>query len=106
MAHILVIEASWDIGRMVTVLLASVGHTVTIMPNGLSGLRCAYTDPTGVARQRAFDREDEFARLGDLGLENRHIGDVERDRYEWMLRHRISFLRIRLVLGLLPLNAT
>jgi two-component system, cell cycle response regulator DivK len=44
MAHILVIEDSWDIGRMVTVLLASVGHTVTIMPNGLSGLRCAYTD--------------------------------------------------------------
>jgi hypothetical protein len=32
--------------------------------------------------------EDELAILGQLGLEDAHIGDVQRDRDEWVRGHR------------------
>ena len=40
------------------------------------------------AGQGAFDGEDELARLGQLGLEDADIGDIERDRDERLLGHR------------------
>jgi len=40
------------------------------------------------AGKRAFDRENELASLGEFGLENANIGDVERDRDQRKLGHR------------------
>src|SRR5439155_9740206 len=37
--------------------------------------------------QRARDGEDEFAILGQLGLEDADIGNIERDRDQWMFCH-------------------
>ncbi len=42
----------------------------------------------GRTRQRAFDSQHEFPRLGDLGLEDAHIRDIERDRDERVLGHQ------------------
>jgi hypothetical protein len=40
----------------------------------------APTAAAGRTRQRGLDREDEFPRLGQLGLEDADIGDVERNQ--------------------------
>ncbi len=39
----------------------------------------AATTTAGCARDGAFDREDKLAVLGQFGLEDADIGDVERD---------------------------
>jgi hypothetical protein len=39
----------------------------------------------GGAIERAFDGEDELAGLGDVSLEDAHVGDIERDGDERLL---------------------
>ena len=43
--------------------------------------------PAAGTGKRAFDGEDELAMLVQLGLEDAHVGDVERNRNERMLGH-------------------
>src|SRR5258706_15834435 len=55
-------------------------HAVTFS----DGAPAAAADRTG---QRAFDGKNELSCFGELSLEDAHIGDVERNRDEWMLGH-------------------
>src|SRR6266487_3554594 len=49
----------------------------------------------GRATLGALDGEDEFAGLGQFGLEHADIGNIERDRDEWMLGHQGSSFQIK-----------
>lgn len=46
----------------------------------------ASTAAAGGTGQRAFDGEDDLAMLVHLGLEDAHVGDVKRNRDQWVLR--------------------
>jgi len=45
--------------------------------------------------ERAFDGEDELARLRHLSLEDTDIRDIERDRDQWVFGHHKPSLRSR-----------
>ena len=53
----------------------------------------APTAPAGCGGERALDGENEFAILGQLGLENAHIRNIERNRDKRMLGHAVPSLR-------------
>jgi hypothetical protein len=48
---------------------------------------CASAATTGRALQCAFNRQDELAGLGQVGLEDTDIGNIERDGDEGLLGH-------------------
>src|SRR5215207_4148641 len=59
----------------------------------------APTAPAGCGGERALDGENEFAILGQLGLEDTHIRNIERDRDKRMLGHAVPSLRSSANLG-------
>ena len=48
------------------------------------------TAARGGALQGALDRKNELVSLGQVGLEHADIGDIERDRDEWLFGHGLS----------------
>jgi len=54
----------------------------------------ASTTATSRTRECALDGKNELTLLGELGLEDAEIGDVERYRDEWVLGHQRLSLQV------------